>query len=367
MSLFLAGLLALTSGSAAAAPVVADPAATTAQAADQAAYQSAMRELVRTLRDSASPRDRALASQLLPVIPAADGSEPASAEQAASGKLLRAAAQAAPNDALVQALWVNAMPQLSGCDVKDPCPQRADALARLQPDNAVAWIPAVDAAYQRKDAAGVDAALAKMANARGYDDFLGQALKAWMDIYTRYPLPVPTSDPAAAGFSPRATALVAAMGMAAATTLPPFEGVAKSCHRDLNPDAPASRFRDCAQIGRTLLAQGDSVLGRMIGRALLRVSGQATPADIESARIAQWQQENWMRLGANADPARLDVAAGDWAKADNEMAVLQIQFQRAGIPLTPPAGWMAHDSRGEPVPPLGEVAPGSGKLEPHRR
>ncbi|MBS0462888.1 MAG: hypothetical protein JSS41_10520 [Proteobacteria bacterium] len=367
MSLFLTGLLALTSGSAAAAPVVADTAATTAQAADQAAYQAAMRELVRTLRDSASPRDRALASQLLPVIPAADGSEPAASEQSTSGKLLRAAAQAAPNDALVQALWVKAMPQLSGCDAKDPCPQRADALARLQPDNAVAWIPAVDAAYQRKDAAGVDAALAKMANARGYDDFLGQALKAWMDIYTRYPLPVPTSDPAAAGFSSRATALVAAMGMAAATAIPSFDTVVKSCHRQMNPDATPSRFHSCAQIGRTLLVHGDSLLGRMIGRALLRVSGQATPADIEPARNAQWQQENWMRLGANADPARLDAAAADWAKADNEMAVLQIQFQRAGIPLTPPAGWTAHNSRGEPVPPLGDVAPGSGKVEPHRR
>ncbi|MBS0456847.1 MAG: hypothetical protein JSS44_05900 [Proteobacteria bacterium] len=367
MSLFLAGLLALTSGSAAAAPVVADPAATTAQAADQAAYQAAMRELVRTLRDSASPRDRALASQLLPVVPATDGSEPASAEQAASGKLLRAAAQAAPDDALVQALWVNADPRLSGCDVKNPCPRRADALARLQPDNAAAWVPLVDAAWQRKDTAGIDAALAKMAKARDYDDFLGQALKAWMDVYARHPLPVPTSDPAAARFSPRATALVAAMGMASATALSPFDKVVKSCQRQMNPDAPPSRFRDCAQIGRTLLVHGDSLLGRMIGRGLLRVSGQATPADVEPARNAQWQQENWMRLTATADPARLDAAAADWANASNEMAVLQIQFQRAGIALTPPAGWMAHNSRGEPVPPLGEVAPGSGKLEPNRR
>lgn len=374
MSLILAGLLAASAAAAPAAPAAAASAPApqsvqgAAQAADQAAYQAALHQLLDTLRTSASPRERALAAQLLMVVPAADGNVAGATEEAQSGALLRAAAQAAPDDALVQSLWANADPRLSGCDVKDPCPQRADALARVQPDNAVAWIPAVDAAWQRKDATGIDAALAKMANARGYDDFLGQALKAWMDIYTRYPLPVPTSDPEAARFGPRATAFVAALAMASATTLPPFDKVVKSCQREMHPDAPKSRLRDCAQIGRTLLVHGDSLLGRMIGRALLRVSGQATPADIEPARVAQWQQEMWGKLSAaHTEPAQLDAVAADWARADNEIEVMQMQLQRAGIPLTPPTGWTAHNRRGEPVPPLGEVAPGSGTVEPPRR
>ncbi len=383
MSLLLAGLLVVSAatapGTAAANATAADrsglpaPEAATAspptasQQADQAAYQAYMRDLLHTLRSSTSPRSRALASQLLMVVPAADGSDPASAEQATSGALLRQAAQAAPDDALVQSLWANVDPRLSGCDDKNPCPQRADALAKVQPDNAVAWIPVLDAAYQRKDAAGVDAALTNMAQAHVYDDFLGASVKAWMDIYTRHPLPVPTSDPDAARFSPRATALVAATSAAAATTIPPMDATAKSCHRQMHPDAPVTRFRDCAQIGRTLLAHADSLLGRMFGRALLRVSGQATPADVELARTAQWQQENWMRLSAShADPASLDAAAADWAAADDEIQVLQMQFRRAGIPLTPPEGWTARNNRGEPVPPLAEVAAGPGTVAPQR-
>lgn len=367
MSLFLAGLLALSGGSGAPAPAVADPAVTPAQAADQVAYQSAMRNLLAALRASASARDRALAAQLVMVVPGSDGSDPAAAEQAASGALLRAAAQAAPDDALVQSLWANADPRLSGCDAQNPCPQRADALAKLQPDNVVAWVPVLNAAFARKDAAGVDAALAQMAQAHAYDDFLGQTTKAWVDVYTRHPLPVPTSDREAGKFSPRASAFVAAMGMAAATAIPPFDGVVKSCHRQLNPDASATRFRDCAQVGRTMLAQADSLLGHMLGRGLLRVSGQATAADVEMARNAQWQQENWQRLaGRQIDPASVDAAAADWTQAGNEISVMQMQFRRAGIPWTPPAGWVAHNSRGEPVPPLGDVAVGSGAVTPQR-
>lgn len=347
MSLILASLLVVAATVAPAHPApVADP----ARVAEQASYQAWMHGTEQALRASASPRDRALAALLRSLQAAPD---PAADDR---GALLRAAAQAAPDDALVQFLWAQASPGNSGCDDGHPCPERVAAAAHMQPDNAAAWVAVVDDAWQRKDTAAIDAALARMAQATGYDDQQGQLLMAWLDVYQRHPLPA-TAEVGAAGRSPSADAFNAAMSMAA-VMLPSYQGLTQSCHREWQPQASAQRFVDCATIGRGMLAHADDLIGQMIGRALLRLSGQATAADVDAARVAQWQYAQWQQMQRSWDDATADAALmEDWQQAGNEVAVMRLQLTRAGIPLQPPAGWQMHDSHGRPVPPLGNPTP----------
>ncbi|HEY2344779.1 MAG TPA: hypothetical protein VGH80_02725 [Xanthomonadaceae bacterium] len=322
----------------------------------RAAYDAAMRALGVGLRNSASPRDRALVAYIGSAY-LIESRPSTSAERMANGAVLRAAAEAAPGDGYVQSLWMADKPEYSGCNSRTPCPDRSKALIHAEPDNALAWLPAVEDA---KDEAATDAALARMAQATTYDDHLGDAQKAWMDAFARYPLPAPRTAEAAK-YTPLATVYEVANDLTKDTSAsfahPSFGGINTDCDRRRNPAASPQRFRDCAQIGRTILAHSGSLLGYMFGRDLLRISGQATPADIEMARIYRWQIDNWFqpRLGMLEDPEEVNAIADDWGHADNEIEVMRIELTRAGIALVPPRGWWPHSGRG-PYNPLGEDA-----------
>jgi len=373
MPLFLAVVMALSTATAATPPPKAsappaaeavpvwaeddaEPPPTPEQRAEKAAYLSYTRSLLKSLRASSRPRDRAIATQMGWMPAMMEGRMPSPAEQAADGAILRAAAEAAPDDALLQRLWSQASPEASGCDARRPCPERSRALVRLQPDNAVAWMPTVEAAWKARDVAATDAALAQMARATMFDDYTGEAIKAWVDVYRRYPAPAPPAGSAEAAAGRGVAGFSQAMAYAAATETPAFGSVAQACHHDWHPDAPPSRFHDCAQVGRVLLTRSHTLLARQMGRALLRISGQATPGDVAAARTVAWQYEQWGRLIERLDdPARMKGFMADWLATGDELAVLERQFARDGIPLIPPAGWQPRGRDGKPIGPLGEA------------
>ena len=337
----------------------AEPPQTPEQKAARAAYQEYMRSLVQSLRNSTSARDRVLATQMGFVVDYSDHHEPTSADRADRGARLRAAAEAAPDDALVQWFWANAGAEDTGCDTGHPCPHRAEAALRSQPGNGVAWVPALNVAWQAKDTPATESALSQMARATHFDDQIGAALKAWMDVYARYPMPssaVVKNSPEAK-LDDRSRNFAGAMGFAVATAMPAYQSLVQACSRDEQPVASPSRFRDCAQVGRLMLMQSTSLISRMIGRAVLRVSGQATAADIANARIFDWQYERQALISARSadDASDIKALAGDWLDTGDEAQVMQRQLQRAGIPLTPPANWQPHGRDGKPINPLGEV------------
>lgn len=336
-----------------------------AQKAAQAAYAEYHRSVLRSLRSSAAPRDRALAIQMGDMVDMWDGHEPTPADRVQRGAMLRAAAAAAPDDTLVQWLWVQASPEDSGCDVGRPCPHRLEALARVQPDNGSAWVPVFSAAWQAKDIPAAETALANMARATYFDEKFGETVRAWVEMFHRYP--VPTSafdhDSPEARLDPQTLAFENAFSYAAATSFPAYQGPINACRREEHPDASPQRFRDCAQVGRSMLAHSRSLISSQIGRALLRVSGQATAADIANARVVDWQYEQWQKLlpgqpGHENDS--LKETGADWLETGDEIQVMQRQLQRAGIPLTPPANWQPHGRDGNPTSPLGEP-PASAK------
>jgi len=264
----------------------------TAPSASQAQLDAASRrhlqELALALANSGSPRDRALHSQMVWLNAA--GTDLIYAGN--RGASLRKAAEAAPNDRLVQWLWANAVADRSGCDVRHPCPDRVAALAILEPDNGAAWLPLVQQSWRAKDVAGTDAALARMAAATRYDDVFVEAATAWDQIYRRYPIPASVllraSDAESApsglpALDPDSAGIISAIAYAAAMALPAVEGL-KACDRDKNAGASVARFDNCGKIGHLMLSTGTTVMARRLGLAFLRVSHAGNAADADARR-----------------------------------------------------------------------------------
>ncbi len=335
-----------------------DPPLMPAQKAAGAAYRNYMGSLMHSLRTSADARDRALATTMSFTVDFFDTHEPTPADRVMRGAMLRGAAEAAPDDALVQWFWASASLEDSGCNASSPCPHRVEAAARLQPDNGSAWLPVFNAAWRVNDIPAAESALAQMAHATRFDEQMGTALKAWMDVYRRYPMPksVIVKDSSDAMADDQSRNFTSSMAWAAATAIPAYDPLVKACSREKHPEASALRFHDCAQVGRLMLMQSTTLIGRQIGRALLRVSGQATAADIANARVVDWQYEQLKMLAAaqaGHESADLKTAAADWLNTGDEIKTLQRRMQRAGIPLTPPADWQP-TRNGKPISPLGE-------------
>ncbi len=222
-------------------------------AAVNAAEEKYFRDLEQSIRNSTSPRNWALSTQM--------GLNPTDAANREGGALLRKAASAAPQDRLVQWLWANAASEASGCDKADPCPQRSASFARLAPDNGAAWMAVVSDAWARGDGAATDAALARMAAATRYDEMYVESLIAWADIYRIHPAPdivvrnalrpFPAND--AESFR-EYVAYLFSRGARHSN----FSQAIKACKRAINPGVPVVRFENCARIGRLMITRGNT-------------------------------------------------------------------------------------------------------------
>jgi len=180
-----------------------------------------------------------------------------------------------------------------------------------------------------------------------------------MEMFHRYPVPMSAFvagtpeaklDERTIDFSMSFTYVVGMM-------TPPYQGLIDACRRDKHRDASPQRFRDCAQVGRSMMAHSSSLISRQIGRVLLRTSGQATTEDIANARVVEWQYEQWgSLLAANSEDeaAYAKETAADWIDTGDEIKVVQLELRRRGIPLTPPNDWQPHGRDGKPISPLGE-------------
>ncbi len=328
------------------------------------------------LEHSASPRDWALASQLL----AYPADQPAATKRR-GGDLVRKAAAAAPDDRLVQWLWVQESPERSGCRTANTCPNRAGALAGLDPDNGAAWPSVITDAWERKDIAAVDEAIGKMAETSHYDDAFGVTFRAWEEVVRRYPpakQPRPTTDT----LTVRAFGLVegsvkwtesksmddidrSPAGVAFVLVMqgpwPMHPKLARACDRGANPNASARRFDDCGTIGRLLLEHSSFLLERFEGALVLRTSGTARASDIGDARALRWQEEKFGSLNVGQEAVAMDDYLTAYDTTNSEMAAMQHALQSAHIPLNPPVTWQPTRD-GKIINPLGEWHPSRERL-----
>jgi len=340
------------------------PRMTPEQQANLAAVARYQNTLEVSLRASASPRDWALSATVMHSDEQSDGPSPADASR---GALLRKAAEAAPTDPLVQWLWAIAPAEISGCTAASPCMNRGNALAKLEPDNGAAWVPAVADAVRFHDVQRTDDALAHMAAATRYDEVFRDAKSAWLDAFRRFPMP-PELLKSPDG-KPGDAALAAESGAMSQVTyaLAPFDELVQACQRGERAEVPAARLANCAGAGRLMLDQSTTITARMVGASLLQTAGALTAEDRARVRAAQWQIEEHERLAPKGEPdlAQLREEMDRLVASDSEVAAMQEDLRRAHVSLTPPAGWQPRQESGRQGPP-GEAQPDSEPAPDHQ-
>ena len=332
--------MALVSWMLAAALTANAPAAPQEQSLE--AGQREWRAFHAAIKHDGTPRALALASRL----PWLDDGDPIPHAQAA-GRSIRDAARRAPADELVQWLWASSPVQSSGCDADDPCPERAMALARITPDNAMAWAPVVEAALARHDQAGIDEALQRMSEAPYYEDMFAKSVDAWRDLLSRHPLPGSAmtleGKPATTQAERDVSLSVAATALAAAQLVTTV-GVYTYCDAKAVPAVPPANLARCQRIARLML-DSPTVMGRNFGNGILRRAG-GTP-DPGFGRQTQW----WMSamIAAQGDTAELSRYFADVHSTGSEIRTIEFALQRAGKPLRPPADWTFRFPTAEPA------------------
>jgi hypothetical protein len=287
----------------------------------------------KSLEKSNSPRDWALASQLLET----DAAIPLLSHERAA--LLLKAAQAAPNDHLVQWMWANAALSASDCGAPAVCGARAGAIARLEPDNAAAWLPVVDRAWKAKDATAVDGALAHMAAAKRYDAHYGMAAAAWIDVYKRFP---PPSLAALKNLEPSGQPVTQSSLVsieAADTVNAPDSALIESCRKSTNANAPAPHFATCGHVARLMLGQASTLYGRIIGFNVLRGSGEEKPADVPGIRETAWLAEQFEKALSGSDETAERETLADTIATGSEVTAVQNLLRHTGTALAPPPKW----------------------------
>ncbi|MBS0465238.1 MAG: hypothetical protein JSS03_09635 [Proteobacteria bacterium] len=298
-------------------------------------------DVVNGLRSSSEPRDWVLASWVIYFHDnSASDRLPLEFGRQAAGALLEKAGAAAPGDALVQAALASTpVYEYNDCD-KRRCAIHFDALARLEPDNAAAWIPVVSSAVSRHDTAAADAALEHMAMATRFDDHEVEMALAFRKSLRRYPVPAEATRDFQGAVGSEAKqehlAFEASESLSQFQALLSF-GLPNLCDPAIVSGATNLRKAECAHVGRMLLGSGESE-----GWNYLCGTGLATSHDREIARLVEWQTRGVDDFARNSRPDST-IWLRDWfadleVTHDRREAHLR-SLVRQGIPVTPPRNW----------------------------
>jgi hypothetical protein len=286
-------------------------------------HRRRMDALLEAMASGPSPREQLLAAEYR------------SKSGAASGTItpaLIAAARHVTRDRVAQWTASSLAARAAACDAS--CADAAAGPARLEPDNAAAWLPMLARAARDGDAARVDEAFAAMASATRFDDAFVDTAQAWAEIFAQIALPGPPE------FLPADRPIIAGIAISAAAVIHGYQDLLRSCNSARVPDMSGERRDQCARIGRTMLSQGNTALGRMTGMAVLRQSGTATASDVALSRREQWQHGAvWRTFGLSNDPAENARYLRDLVATGDEIEARSRQLTRLGIALEPPADW----------------------------
>jgi hypothetical protein len=262
-----------------------------------------------------------------------------------SGPSLREIAARAPGDRLVQWMWAKSSASDSGCAGPPACPGRDSALARLEPDNGIAWLPVLERAWDEGDEAGVDAALSRMAAGSRFDDRFVEYAAAWAEVEDRFPDYVGARDAALSkseqGYPSDLTSIVSGVAVSAASAIPSLGTLANVCNRGKHPEASAARFERCAAVGRLMLGKGSSAMSRSVGFMLIGRSTELTAQDLSDYRAFRWTMRQAIGTQMNGKPDEMRRYFADLFQTGDELLAMQRQVARNGQPARPPAGWKA--------------------------
>jgi len=240
--------------------------------------------------------------------------------------LMARASAAAP--ARADLVWLH----LQICRRVPACqPQPIEArLQQLDPGNAAAWSGELERGTVLADPAQVQATLAAMGNAERFDIYWNTTIVHLTGALSK----APTMD--------LSTALVDAIGVAAAEAVPAYQQIGNAC-RGAALDFPET-LAACRRLS-AVLRHGDTYLTEMVGlRIAQRVwpEGSAQYQDAVAARrVARYRMDTYSRIDAampkgNAAAQRyLDALAAH--RTEQEVFVAEIL--RAGLDPDPGADW----------------------------
>lgn len=347
--------LALGAGGAPAAAGTQD-----AQPSDVGAY----RELTRMIAASPDPRQRLLAAYRLASRFDETPFDPRDPDQA-DARALFAGVRVGSSDPWV--LWMvgNQCPFDAGLCDRDGALRQ---LTELQPDNAAAWLPVLNQAATRGDAAGVDEALARMAGASAWVDYYPETVRVLLAAFESLAsnprglrLLIGAPDPGAAAQDGRGevAATVGALGIALAFAIPAFSPLGEACKGEAL-DTRARRT-DCRAVTRHLMAS-NTTIGQRVGAGFARRLAQD---DAERAEIAlferrlDWQIQAQMtafraletldgRAPTDADLRLLRTWTAALRTTASEPEATAAVLAALNLPLDPPASYRSPE-RPEPI------------------
>ena len=329
----------------------------------QQANLGAIRRHVRTLMASRDPRDQVAAALIAP-----SAGEPLSGEEFSwtteeATTAFAAARRLGPDDRLVAWLEVFDCPRArtgSGCD-----PQAAlERLQRLEPDNAAVWLPALEAAVADADEASIDRLLSRAAAASRHGvpfSEIGLLLtRTLLDVDS----PAMTSQVAQAlgedfaiGRAANAEDMagVHAMAIASAVALPAHQPLQRLC---VGPDGKpprATRLPSCIAIYADMAQDGLLLSQTVALTSLARLTADSAPG-------AQWRERlrhmHWIRSeGTKAMGVGIPEGYLKSVWRLGELPAMEEMLRAAGVPTTPPPGWLPDDERLRALITTGGVPP----------
>lgn len=311
-------LAALSAAPAAAAPRAA--------ASDAQAWRPAAAAALRQRTDADS-----LASAAAIAFVADPKSHLDPARSDAALELAARAAAAAPDDAAVGWVRMRLCASTPGCDIRDA----ATAMRWLDPDNAAAWLPTLNAAEKDKDLVEIDRVIADMAQGVRFDFYWNRVVVMLFDALKAVSrnLPKGAVDSDAGRFE-------SVRAIAAGEILPPLAPLIEACRES----AAASERREfCQKIAKNL-QQGDTIVAQLAG---LSVERHFLPADSkeyralgERRRVLEWRVAEAEKFDAPMLPwvknahARWRVARMHALRREEDVLLAILKEQ--GTPIDPP-------------------------------
>lgn len=335
----------------AAAPIMASAGAESApqqptaeMSARRAAYAAWQLSAVDALLDNGSADALYAAAMLLPrPSPYGDTEAVAEAMQEVAARRLALLDRAAEREPTAGDI---AFAALRVCDAVDSCEvsEYAERLHRAVPQGGMWLLPALHKADKEGDAEQVSAILARMATAEQMDSWYGPSFQRLMrasQSITLPPLPsvileeAKAESPSDQDISDYLASMAAVSAMISAW--PRYADLDRSC-RPGNDDA-ATRRDACRAIGMAL-GKGSSIIDNMIGLGLREMA-----AETEAQRAlvkADKRQSLWiMHTRTSIEPKDRHNVLQAVAKYGSEMEASTALAAQAGLPTTPPAGWIS--------------------------
>ncbi|MBS0419024.1 MAG: hypothetical protein JSR66_15025 [Proteobacteria bacterium] len=249
-------------------------------------------------------------------------------------QLISRAVQLAPDRRDLAWLAVRLCASSSDCD--DTIPEKH--LHEVDPTNGVGATGALTRAQRKNDVAGIDGALASIANSERFfvyfDPLVAATATALASVRQQGTVPSPKET---------ARATMEMMGVIAASVLPPTQSFTYSC-KGLALQRVPGRLDLCRRAARgfaradTFLVEG---LGLSLQQQLWPLDSAQGRAIMAQRRVFQYRMEEYSRLhisASNLDEFPTDALEVFRTHAREQDAAL-VYFARAGAPADPPAQW----------------------------